>query len=53
MPLIVDKEAQRREILMAFQRCMEKKPMTKVSLRDIAAEAHMSHAKHPPALPDP
>lgn len=45
MPLIVDKEAMRRDILMAFQRCMEKKPMAKVSLRDIAAEAGMSHAK--------
>ena len=45
MPLIVDKEAMRMEILMAFQRCIEKKPLTKVSLRDIAAEAGMSHAK--------
>lgn len=45
MPLMVDKEAMRRDILMAFQRCMEKKPMAKVSLRDIAAEAGMSHAK--------
>lgn len=45
MPLIVDKDAMRRDILMAFQRCMEKKPMAKVSLRDIAAEAGMSHAK--------
>lgn len=44
MPLIVDKDAVRRDILMAFQRCMEKKPMAKVSLRDIAAEAGMSHA---------
>ena len=45
MPIIVDKDAMRLEILMAFQRCIEKKPMTKVSLRDIAAEAGMSHAK--------
>lgn len=45
MPLMVDKEAMRRDILMAFQRCMERKPMAKVSLRDIAAEAGMSHAK--------
>lgn len=45
MPLIVDKDAVRMEILMAFQRCMERRPMTKVSLRDIAAEANMSHAK--------
>ena len=45
MPLIVDKEAVRMEILMAFQRCIDRKPMTNVSLRDIAAEANMSHAK--------
>lgn len=44
MPLIVDKDAVRHEILMAFQRCVEKKPMMNVSLRDIAAEAGMSHA---------
>lgn len=45
MSIIVDKDAVRMDILMAFQRCMEKKPMTKVSLRDIAEEAGMSHAK--------
>ena len=38
MPLIVDKDAVRRDILLAFERCMEKKPMPSVSLRDIAAE---------------
>lgn len=45
MPAIVDKEAVRMEILMAFQRCIDKKPLTNVSLRDIAAEANMSHPK--------
>lgn len=45
MPLIVDKNAVRMEILMAFQRCIDKKPLMNVSLRDIAAEAGMSHAK--------
>ena len=45
MPLIVDKEAVRMEILTAFERCIEKKPMTKISLRDIAEEAGMSHPK--------
>ena len=45
MPLIVDKEAVRKEILMAFERCIEKKPMTKITLRDIAEEAGMSHPK--------
>lgn len=45
MPLIVDKQAVRMDILMAFQRCIDRKPLTNVSLRDIAAEAGMSHAK--------
>jgi len=45
MPIIVDREQVRKEILMAFQRCIDKKPMDKVTLRDIAAEAGMSHAK--------
>lgn len=30
---------------MAFQHCIEKKPIDRVSLRDIAAEAGMSHPK--------
>ncbi|MBQ6316819.1 MAG: TetR/AcrR family transcriptional regulator [Oscillospiraceae bacterium] len=33
------------DILMAFQRCIEKKPIDTISLRDIAAEAGMSHPK--------
>lgn len=45
MPLIVDKDAVRHDILMAFQRCIDKKPLMNVSLRDIAAEAGMSHPK--------
>lgn len=45
MPIIVDRDQIRRDILMAFQRCIERKPMMNVSLRDIAAEAGMSHAK--------
>lgn len=45
MPIIVDREAVRREILLAFQRCIDTKPLTNISLRDIAAEAGMSHAK--------
>lgn len=44
MPMVVDKSAVRHNILMAFQRCIEKKPMMNISLRDIAAEAGMSHA---------
>lgn len=45
MPKIVDREAVRVDILMAFQRCIERKPIDKISLRDIAAEAGMSHPK--------
>ena len=45
MPIIVDKEKMRMDILMAFQRCIERKPIDTISLRDIAAEAGMSHPK--------
>ena len=44
MPLIVDKDKVRMDILMAFERCMSVTPMSSVSLRDIAKEAGMSHA---------
>lgn len=44
MPLIVDKDKVRLDILMAFERCMKETPMMNVSLRDIAKEAGMSHA---------
>ncbi len=44
MPLIVDKEKVRLNILLAFERCMSDTPMSNVSLRDIAKEAGMSHA---------
>lgn len=44
MPLVVDKEKVRMDILMAFERCLETSPITNVSLRDIAKEAGMSHA---------
>lgn len=45
MPAIVDKAAVRMQILDAFQRCITRKPLSQISLRDIAAEAGMSHAK--------
>ena len=45
MPLIVDHAAVRRGILMAFQKCLETKPITEVTLRDIAAAAGMSHSR--------
>ena len=37
MPLIVDREQVRQEILHALQQCLEEKPLLKVSMRDIAA----------------
>lgn len=45
MPLIVDKNQIRNKILEAFERCLQKKPILKVSMRDIAAEVGISHAK--------
>ena len=45
MPAIVNHDEMRMQILEAFQHCIVSKPVTQVSLRDIAAEAGMSHAK--------
>lgn len=45
MPLIVDKEAIKLDIMLAFQRLSKQRPMTAISLREIAAEAGMSHSK--------
>ncbi len=43
MPAAVDRNAVRMQILEAFERCITQKPLTQISLRDIAAEAGMSH----------
>ena len=45
MPLIVDKDAVRQKILMAFEACIADKPIDRISLRDIAARAGMTHPK--------
>lgn len=45
MPLIVDKDAVRAQILSAFEVCLADKPMGRVTLRDIAARAGMTHPK--------
>lgn len=45
MPLIVDHERVRMDILMAFQECITEKPLTNITLRDIAAKAGMPHSK--------
>ncbi|MGI6218006.1 MAG: TetR/AcrR family transcriptional regulator [Coriobacteriales bacterium] len=45
MPAIIDKESVREDILMAFRKCIDKKPIDKITLRDVAEEAGISHAK--------
>ena len=45
MPLVVDHDAVRYDILMALQECIEEKPLTNISLRDIAKAAGMPHSK--------
>ena len=44
MPIVVDVEQKKKDILLAFERCMKNTPMINVSLRDIAKEAGMSHS---------
>lgn len=45
MPLIVDKDNEKKKILKAFEECLKEKPVFSVSLRDIAKKAHMTHPK--------
>lgn len=45
MPAIIDKEQMRKDILLAFEHCIETKPLSNISLRDIAKEAGMTHPK--------
>lgn len=45
MPLVVNKEEERTKILLSFDRCLRRKPIFSVSLRDIASEAGMTHPK--------
>ncbi len=45
MPLIVDKENERKKILEAFELCLKEKPVFSISLRDIAKKAKMTHPK--------
>ncbi len=45
MPLIVDKDAVRGQILAALEACIVDKPLDRISLRDIAARAGMTHPK--------
>ena len=43
MPKIVDREKVKYEILLAFEDCIEEKHISKITLRDIAAKARMTH----------
>lgn len=43
MPAPLDKEAVKTDMIKAFQRCAEKKPLPQVSLRDLAKELGVSH----------
>lgn len=45
MPLIVDHRVVKENILIAFQECIEEKPLTNITLRDIAKKACMPHSK--------
>lgn len=45
MPLIVDKEKIKIEILDAYNRLSDTRPITDISLREISREASMSHSK--------
>ncbi len=45
MPLIVDREEERKKILIAFEECLKDKTIFQVSLRDIAKQAKMTHPK--------
>lgn len=45
MPLIVDKEKIKMEILDAYNRLSDERPATDISLREISKEAGMSHSK--------
>lgn len=45
MPLIVDRDAVKLSILNAYEKCIGEKPITNVTMRDIASKAHMSHPK--------
>lgn len=45
MPLIVDHDAVRFDILMALQECIKEKPLTNITIRDIGKKANMPHSK--------
>lgn len=45
IPIVVDKEQIKVDILEALVKCIEKKHLVQISMRDIAKQAKMSHTK--------
>jgi AcrR family transcriptional regulator len=45
MPLVIDKEKEKRKILDALGECLNDIPLGQISLRDIAKKAGFSHSK--------
>lgn len=45
MPLIVDIETEKKRIVDAFEHCISAKPLTKITMRDVAAQAGVSYGK--------
>jgi AcrR family transcriptional regulator len=45
MPLVIDKEKEKRKILDALGECLNDIPLARISLRDIARKAGFSHSK--------
>ncbi len=45
MPKIVDTDIEKQKIIDAFRQCVLRKPLERVSVRDIAQEAGISHTK--------
>ena len=45
MPLIVDKEAEKKKILAVFHECCMEQPISSVTMREVARKAGINHQK--------
>lgn len=45
MPLVVNKNQIRNDIILALRKCLEEKPLMNITMRDVAAKANISHSK--------
>lgn len=45
MPLIVDKEAEKKKILAVFHECCKEQPISSVTMREVARKAGINHQK--------